>query len=217
MTALMDNAFRLTVRDEAGGSACNKLRRAGMVPGVLYGARKDPVPLSIDERDIVKGLHNTNFFTTIYELALDGKKERAMVRAVQYHPVTDRPIHIDFMRVAKGAKITVRVPVIFNNEELSPGIKNGGVLNVVLHSIDVTCSVDYVPDHFEVDLTGLEIGSGIHLDQINLGEGVSVTHPERDNTIATIAAPTVHKVEAETAPETEEGEATKEDSAETKD
>jgi large subunit ribosomal protein L25 len=213
MTTITADSFRLSVRDKVGGSTSNNLRQQGMIPAILYGAGKENVPLAIDIRDVEKGLHSTGFFTTIYELNVGGTKERAMVREVQYHPVKDRPIHVDFMRVSKGAKISVRVPVVFKNELESPGIKRGGVLNVILHSIDLTCAIENIPDHLEIDLTGLEIGDSIHTDQMKFGEGVMVTHPERDITIATIVAPTVQKVTEEevapeaAAPEEAEGEA----------
>jgi large subunit ribosomal protein L25 len=207
MTTGSAEAFRLTVRDKLGNSACNQMRREGMVPAILYGAGKDCVPLAVDVRDVEKGLHNTGFFTTVYELNVGGEKERAMVREVQYHPVNDRPIHVDFMRVAKGAKVHVRVPVVFKNETESPGIKRGGVLNIVLHAIDMTCAIDSIPDHIDVDLTGLEIGDSIHTDQMKFGEGVAVSHPERDVTIATIVAPTVQKAEQAPSEAASEGEA----------
>ena len=212
MTTATAAAFRLTVRDKFRRSACNNLRQQGMVPAILYGAGKENISLTIDIRDVVKGLNSTGFFTTVYELNIDGTKERAMVREVQYHPVKGRPIHLDFMRVSKGAKVSVRVPVVFQNELESPGIKRGAVLNVILHSIDLTCSIENIPDHIEIDLTGLEIGDSIHTDQMKFGEGVAVTYPERDVTIATIVAPTVQKAEEEVvaeaeAPEAAEGEA----------
>lgn len=204
MTTVTAEAFRLTVRDEMGGSASNILREQGLIPAILYGAGKENVMLTVDIRDVEKGLHNTGFFTTVYELNVGGKKERAMVRDVQFHPVKDRPIHMDFMRVSKGAKISVKVPIVFKNELESPGIKRGGVLNVVLHSIDLTCEIDSIPEHIEIDLTGLEVGDSIHTEQVKFAQGVVVTHPERDVTLATIVAPTVQKaVEEEAAPEAE--------------
>jgi ribosomal protein L25, Ctc-form len=160
-----------------------------MVPGVIYGANKDNVHLAVDPRDIAKGLNTSGFYSKIYELNINGKVERALVREIQFHPVTDRPIHIDFMRISKGAKIHLNIPVTFKNENLCPGIKQGGVLNVVLHSLEVTCDVDSIPEHIEVDLKDLHAGESIHTNQIKLGAGVVVTHPERDNTLATIIAP----------------------------
>lgn len=209
MTAVAAEAFRISVRDKLGGSASNNLREQGLVPAILYGAGKDNIPLSVDIRDVEKGLHNTGFFTTVYELNIGGTKERAMVREVQYHPVKDRPIHIDFMRVSKGAKISVRVPIVFKNELESPGIKRGGVLNVILHSIDLTCAIESIPDHIDIDLAGFEIGDSIHTDQVKFGEGAVVTHPERDVTIATIVAPTVQKAEEEGSAEAAAPEASK--------
>jgi large subunit ribosomal protein L25 len=189
MTAFVSDAFRIQTREKLGGGASRALRREAMVPGVIYGANKDNVHLAVDPRDIAKGLNTSGFYSKIYELNINGKVERALVREIQFHPVTDRPIHIDFMRISKGAKIHLSIPVTFKNENLCPGIKQGGVLNVVLHSLEVTCDVDNIPEHIEVDLKDLHAGESIHTNQIKLGAGVVVTHPERDNTLATIIAP----------------------------
>jgi large subunit ribosomal protein L25 len=184
-----------------------------MVPAILYGAGKENITLAVDIRDVQKGLHSTGFYTKIYELNIGGSKERAMVREVQYHPVNDRPIHVDFMRIAKGAKVHVRVPVVFKNEAESPGLKRGGVLNVVLHAIDMTCEAESIPDHIDIDLAGLEIGDSIHTEQLKFGEGAAVTHPERDVTVATIVAPTVQKAEEEAPAEGAAAEAAPEGEA----
>ena len=189
MTTFVSDAFRIQTREKLGGGASRALRREAMVPGVLYGDNKDNVHLAVDPRDIVKGLNTSGFYSKIYELKLNGKSERAMVREVQFHPVTDRPIHMDFMRVSKGAKIHLNVPVVFKNEDKCPGIKQGGVLNIVLHTLEVTCGVDNIPDNIEVDLKDLHAGASIHTDQIKLGAGVTVRHPERDVTLATIVTP----------------------------
>lgn len=193
MSAVISDAFRLTVRDSIGGGASRALRRQGMVPGILYGSGKENVALSVDPRDIMKGLNTSGFYSKIYEIKVKNAKERVLVRDVQLHPVTDQPMHIDFMRVSKGAKIHLYIPIHFKNEDKCPGLKRGGVLNVVLHSLEVTCSVDNIPDHIEVDLEGLEIGHSIHTDQIQLGDGVVPTHPERDITIVTLLAPSTMK------------------------
>lgn len=213
MSAIVADAFRLEKRIQSGGSASNMLRQKGFIPGILYGAGKDNVMFSVDIRDVEKGLHHTNFYTTLYEISIDGTKERVLVRDVQYHPVTDRPVHIDFVRATKGAKTHVRVPIVFLNEEKSPGIKKGGVLNVVLHALEVTCPVDNIPDHIEIDLSGAEIGHSFHTDQVDLGKGVAPTHPDRDVTIATIVAPTVQKAEETTEAAASEAAAAEESSA----
>ena len=204
MSAIVTDAFRIEARTQQGGSSSNILRQKGFIPGIMYGSGKESVMVSVDIRDVEKGLHHTNFYTTLYQIDVGGVKERVLVREVQYHPVTDRPIHIDFVRVAKGSKTHVRVPIVFLNEDKSPGIKRGGVLNVVLHALEVSCSVDHIPDHIEIDLAGAEIGHSIHTDQVNLGQGVTPLHPERDVTIATVVAPTVQKAETEEAAPTAE-------------
>lgn len=197
MTAVQ--AFPVENRAGTGGGASRSLRRAGYIPAILYGGEKENVALSVDVRHVVKGLNTPGFYTTIFELDVNGKKEQALIRDVQVHPVTDQPLHVDFWRVGKGTKIHVNIPVHFVNEDKCPGMKRGGVLNIVLHTLDVSCFAENIPEAITVDLTGLEIGASIHLDQIDLPKGVAATHPERDNTLATIVAPTVQK-EVEEAP-----------------
>jgi large subunit ribosomal protein L25 len=189
MSAVIADAFRIETRSQTTKSALRAQRLAGKVPGVVYGANKENTMVSVDVRDIEKGLHQTNFYTSLYEVNLGKSPERVMVKEVHYHPVTDVPTHIDFLRVAKGTRLHVKVNITFKNEASSPGLKHGGILNVVLHGLDVTCDVDNIPDHIEVDLAGLNIGDTIHTDTLSLGKGVTLTHPERDVTVATIVAP----------------------------
>ncbi|MDZ4322551.1 MAG: 50S ribosomal protein L25/general stress protein Ctc [Alphaproteobacteria bacterium] len=182
------------LREETGKGAARALRREGRVPAVLYGG-KDLLPahFSLDPIQLDKELHKTGFMSKVFELSLQGKKEKALARAVQFHPVTDRPLHVDFYRITKGAKITVSVPVHFINELASPGIKRGGVLNIINHNLEIIADVDHIPSHIEVDLTGLEIHDTIHLKHLKLPENAVPAHPERDNDIANIVAPTVMK------------------------
>jgi large subunit ribosomal protein L25 len=206
------------LREETGKGAARALRREGRVPAVLYGG-KDLLPahFSLDPIQLDKELHKTGFMSKIFEFSLQGKKEKALARAVQFHPVTDRPLHVDFYRITKGAKITVSVPIQFVNELASPGIKRGGVLNIINHNLEIIADVDHIPSHIEVDLTGLEIHDTIHLKHLKLPENAAPAHPERDNDIANIVAPTVMKQTegaegeaaeaAEAAAATEEGEA----------
>lgn len=203
MTAVQ--AFPVESRAETGGGSSRSLRRTGHIPAILYGGDKGNVALSVDVRHVVKGLDTPGFYTTIFELTVNGQKEQALIRDVQLHPVTDRPLHVDFWRVGKGTKIHVNIPVHFVNEEKCPGIKRGGVLNIVLHTLDVSCFAENIPDAITVDLAGLEIGASIHLDRIGLPKGVAATHPERDNTLATIVAPTVQKEVEEGSAEGAEG------------
>lgn len=181
------------LREGTGKGATRALRREGRVPAVLYGGEEAPAHFSLDPIQLDKELHKTGFMSKVFELPLQGKKEKALARAVQFHPVTDRPLHVDFYRVTKGAKITVFVPIQFINELVSPGIKRGGVLNIINHNLEVVADVDRIPSHIEVDLTGLEIHDTIHLNHLKLPEGVVPAHPERDNDIANIVAPTVMK------------------------
>ena len=212
MTAAPQLDVQLT--EGTGKGATRALRREGRVPAVLYGGEEAPAHFSLDPIQLDKELHKTGFMSKVFELPLQGKKEKALARAVQFHPVTDRPLHVDFYRITKGAKITVSVPLQFTNELASPGIKRGGVLNIINHSLEVVTDVDHIPSHIEVDLTGLEIHDTIHLSHLKLPGSLAPAHPERDNDIANIVAPTVMKKTeeaegeaAEAAAATEEGEA----------
>lgn len=200
------------LRTDTGKGASRALRRSGRVPAVLYGGNDIPVHFSLDPTQLDKALHTKGFLSRIFEFPLNGKKEKALAREVQFHPVTDRPLHVDFLRVSKDAKITVSVPLNFINELESPGIKRGGVLNIILHSLDVSSDIDHIPSSIDIDLTGLEIHDSIHLKDLKLPKGAVAAHPERDTDIANIVAPTVMKKvageEAEEATETtEEAEA----------
>ena len=195
MTGFVSDAFRLELRDNLGGGASRALRRTSMTPGVIYGAGKENTHVSVDPRDIMAGLNTTGFYARLYELNVGKTKERVLVREVQMHPVTDRPIHIDFLRVSKGAKIHVNIPVHFINEDKCPAVKQGGMLNIVLHSLEVTCSVDAIPKEILVDLSGLEMGDSIHTADLTIPNNAVATHPERDITIATLVAPSSVKSE----------------------
>jgi len=198
------------LREGTGKGSARALRRGGRIPAVLYGGKDVPVHFSLEPIQLHKELHQTGFLSKIFEISLNGKSEKALARAVQFHPVTDRPLHVDFLRVSKEGKITVSVPVTFRNEGSSPGIKRGGVLNILLHNLEITSDMDHIPSSIDIDLTGLEIHDTIHLKDITLPEGVVVAHPERDNDIANIVAPTVmrkEEVEEEAAAATAAGEA----------
>ena len=173
-------------RQGSGKGGARAVRREGRVPGTLYGDRMDPQTISVEYRAITQQLHTGHFQSTVFVLDVEGDKTRVIPRAVQLDPVRDFPIHVDFLRLGKDALVTVDVPVRFLNEAASPGLKRGGVLNIVRHEIPVRCPADAIPDHFDVDLTGLEIGDSIHISAINLPEGVRPTITERDFTVATI-------------------------------
>ncbi len=183
-------------RERAGKGPARAARRAGQVPGVIYGAKKDPSLVAIEGKLLNKLLHQGGFFSTLFDVKVDGKIERALARDVQLDPVTDVPVHIDFLRVSATTRVTVEVPVHFLNEDECPGLTEGGVLNVVRHEIELSCRADAIPPHIEIDLSGLDIGDGVHISMVKLPEGVTPTITDRDFTIATIAAPTVVRDEA---------------------
>ncbi len=191
-----------SLRDRAGKGAARAIRREGHVPAVVYGGKQDPASISIEERALVKQINTGKFLSTLYMIEAGGKSVRVIPRDVQFHPVNDRPLHVDFLRLLEGAIIAVEVPVHFTNEEDSPGLKRGGTLNVVRHTVELNVPVDSIPEYLEADLTGLEIGDGIHISSITLPEGVTPTITDRDFTIATVAAPS-----ALLSAEAEEGEA----------
>ena len=193
-------------RERAGKGPARAARRAGRVPGVVYGAKKDPLMITLDPRDIARGLRTGSFLATIYDLNVGGKKERVLPRDVQFDPVTDAPLHVDFLRVSASSQVTVDVPVEFLNEEESPGLKRGGLLNVVRHGIELNCQADSIPQSIQVDLTGLDIGDSVHISMVTLPEGVEPTITDRDFTVATIAAPTVVREEEAEAAAPAEGE-----------
>ena len=173
-------------RGSSGKGGARSQRREGRIPGILYGDKQEPETISVDYRTIYQQIHTGHFQSTIYVLDIEGKKTRVIPRAVQVDPIRDFPIHVDFLRLGKDAHVTVEVPVRFLNEAASPGLKRGGVLNIVRHEIAVRCPADAIPDHFEVDLTGLEIGDSIHISALKLPEGVRPTITKRDFTVATI-------------------------------
>ena len=198
-------ALQAELRERAGKGAARATRRTGRVPAVIYGNKEAPVMISLEPIQLNKELHKPGFFAHIFEINAGGKKERVLARDLQMDPVTDRPLHVDFMRFGKDTKFNVDVVMHFLNEEDSPGLKRGGVLNVVRHEVEFLCSPDNIPEFIEIDLTGLEIGDSIHISALTLPEGVVPTITDRDFTIATIAAPTVAEVEEPTEGEGAEG------------
>ena len=189
-------------REKGGKGAARRERRAGRVPGVIYGDRKEPVMISVDFPEIYKHALSGRFESTMVELDVEGEKIRVLPRDVQLDPVKDLPIHVDFLRLGHGARITVEVPVEYVGEENSPGIRRGGVLNVVRHEVEVWCDALNIPEKIVADISGLDIGDSLHISAVQLPEGVSPYITDRDFTLATIAG-TV----AETpAGEAEEGE-----------
>lgn len=201
------NELTADLRERAGKGAARAARRAGKVPAVVYGGKKGPLMVNLDPREIKKNVDAGVFFSTIYQLKVGGDTERVIPRDIQLHPVKQFPEHVDLLRVTADTRITVEVPVQFLNEDESPGLKRGGVLNVVRYAIEINCGVDNIPQSFELDLTGLEIGDSLHSSALSLPDGVELTITDRDFTIATVAAPTVvAEEEAAEAAEGEEGE-----------
>ncbi len=201
-------AISAEARERAGKGAARAARRAGRVPAVIYGNKETPVLISLDPLELRQQLRRSGFFAHIFEVKVNGDTHRVLARDVQRDPVTDRPLHVDFMRFSAKTRINIDVAVRFINEEESPGIKMGGVLNIVRHAVELLCSPENIPEYLTVDLTGLEMGDGVHISDIELPEGVQPTITDRDFTVATIAAPTILTVEEEEgeAAEGEEGE-----------
>ncbi len=177
------------VRERVGKGAAREARRQGRVPAVIYGDKKDPEPISLEYKTVNMQVQTGNFLNTLYMINVGGNKTRVIPRDIQFDPVRDFPMHVDFLRLAKGATITIEVTVNFINEEECPGLKMGGVLNVVRYAIEVTCPATSIPEQFDADLTGLELGDSIHISAISLPDGVEPTITDRDFTVATIAAP----------------------------
>lgn len=176
-------------RDRAGKGVARATRRENRVPAVIYGGKEPPVLIALERKDIERKVHNPNFFTHLFEIDVDGTKHKVLPRDVQLHPLNDHPIHVDFLRVGEGVTIEVAVPVEFINQEASPGLKRGGVLNIVRHELHLRCPVERIPAHITIDVTGFEVGASIHISHVNLPEGVRPTIAGRDFTIATVTAP----------------------------
>lgn len=195
----MADIFTLSaaIREKGGKGPARAARRDGLVPAIIYGNQEEPLMITVPRRDLELRLAMPGFLIHLLDIQVDGKSHRVLPRDTQLHPVTDVPLHVDFLRYSADRKITVQVPVTFANEEASPGLKMGGVINIVRHEVEVQCTADRIPDGFTIDLTGLEIGDSIHASALVLSEGVAFTITDRDFTIATIAAPSVMPVEEE--------------------
>ena len=186
------------VRAQAGKGAARATRRGGRIPGIVYGGDREPMPISLEPRELSRALARRGFFATLVDLSVDGGVQRALPREVQYHPVTDKPLHVDFMRVAATTRVTVTVPTVFVNHEQSIGLRRGGILNIVRHGIELNCPVEGIPDHLTVSLAGLDIGDSVHISAVTIPEGCRPTITGRDFTIASIAASSAVREEAAT-------------------
>ena len=196
-------------RENTSSGSTNKLRATGFIPAILYGGKDPNQKISIEKKAIRDIVNTDNFLSKVLEIDIDGKKEKVLPREVAYHVVSDDPIHIDFMRIVAGKKIVIEIPVIFINHPESPGLKRGGVLNIVRRKVELKCPAENIPTDITIDLTGTDIGTSIKISFVKLPENVVPTITDRDFVIATVAAPTVMKEPekpAEAATEGAEGE-----------
>ena len=191
ITVLTANA-----RGKVGKGSAREARRQGNIPAVIYGDKKSPIPIVLEKKILERQLSTGGFFNTLFDIDINGELSRVLPRDVQLHPVTDVPEHVDFLRVSAATKVSVEVPVEFIGDDVSPGIKSGGVLNVVRYTVEVSCTPDLIPNTLLLDLSNAEIGDSLHISAVNLPEGVTPTISDRDFTIATIVAPTVVRDEA---------------------
>jgi large subunit ribosomal protein L25 len=194
-------------RERAGKGASRAMRREGRVPAVIYGQKRDPLPIHVEEKALMKLLHGGHFMNSVVMIDLAGEATRTLPKDVQFHPVTDRPLHVDFLRISEHAKVTVAVPIRFVGEDDSRGLRRGGVLNAVRHDLELVCDAAEIPDEVQINLAGLDIGDSLHISQVALPAGTESAITDRDFTIATIVAPSGVKAEAaEAAAAAEAGE-----------
>jgi large subunit ribosomal protein L25 len=184
-------------RERAGKGASRALRREGRVPAVIYGEKKEPVSVHVEEKLLTKMLSTGHFMNSVIMVEVGGKPNRTLPKDVQFHPVSSRPIHVDFVRIGEHAQVHVNVPVRFVDEEDAPGIKRGGVLNVVRHELELVCDAARIPNEISISLAGLEIGDAIHISSVSLPEGSRSAIDDRDFTVATVVAPSAMKAEEE--------------------
>ena len=196
------------IRNNTGKGSARAARRAGRIPAIIYGEKKDTISIDIEEREYKKLMNQSGIFSRLLDISVEGKSNTVLTRDIQFHPVSENPLHVDFLRIGKGSNINVSVPVSFINEELSPGLKTGGVLNTVRFELELECPADNIPDKIEINLEGLVVGDSIHISSVTLPDGVKPTITDRDFTIATIAQPT--KMVETSVEETEESDETAE-------
>jgi len=184
-------------RDRAGKGASRAMRREGRVPAVVYGNKEEPLAIHVEEKALVKMLSTGHFMNSVVMIDHPGGQARTLPKDVQFHPVTDRPLHVDFLRISEHSKVTVAVPIRFTGEETSRGLKRGGVLNAVRHELELTCDAAEIPDEIEIDLSALDIGDSLHISAVALPRGTESAITDRDFTIATIVPPSGMKADAE--------------------
>ena len=203
--------LKATKRDNLSSGSNNKLRAKGLIPAILYGGKDQNQNISVSKKDFSSIINSETFLSKVLELDIDGKKEKVIPREVAFHVVSEEPIHIDFMRIVSGKKIILEIPVKFINHPDSPGLKRGGVLNIVRRKVELKCPAENIPDEIVVDLAGTDIGTSIKISSVKLEENIVPTISDRDFVIATVASPTVIKepekpAEGDTAAEGAEGE-----------
>ena len=206
------NNLKAIKRENTSSGSNNKLRSEGLVPAILYGGKEANKNISIEQKDIKNLIHSDTFLSKVLDLEVDGKKEKVIPRDIAFNVVTEEPIHIDFMRIVSGKKIILEIPVKFINHPDSPGLKRGGVLNIVRRKVELKCPAENIPDEIIIDLAGTDIGTSIKISSVKLPENVIPTITDRDFVIATVASPTVMKepekpAEGEEVAEGAEGEA----------
>lgn len=184
------------VRESVGKGTARAVRRENQVPAVIYGDKKAPITISLDANLLARYVNKAGFFTHLFDIEIEGKKHRVLPRDAQFDPVSDRALHVDFLRVSSSTKVRVQIPVHFTDQDKSPGLKRGGTLNIVHHELEVLCSPGQIPEAFTISLDGYQIGAAVHLSAIKLPAGVSLTTHEKDFTIATVAAPSAVRSEA---------------------
>jgi len=198
-------------RERAGKGASRAMRLEGRVPAVVYGNKQEPISIHVEEKALVKILNTGHFMNSVIMIeGAAGEAIRTLPKDVQFHPVSDRPLHVDFLRIGEHTTVHVNVPVVFTDEEKAPGIKRGGVLNIVAHELELIVDAADIPDQITISLDGLDVGSSIHISDVALPAGAQVAHAETDFTVATIVAPSALKsTEGDTeTPAEGEGEAT---------
>lgn len=210
---MSDIVLKIGVRENTGTGGARAARREGLVPGVIYGGERGSVAISFKENELIRAMKRGNLLAHMIDIEHDGERQPVITREIQFHPVTDQALHVDVLRVEKNTRIDVEIPVHFINEEASPGLKRGGTLNVVRHSVEVNCPAGSIPEELIADLTGLEINDSMHISAIPMPNGVKPTISDRDFTVATIGAKmkkeeeiVVEEVAADEVPTTEQEE-----------
>jgi len=194
-TKMAQAELNALARDRVGKGAARELRRNKQIPAVIYGDKQSPLAIAIEYKEAMKRIHAGGFLSSLLTIDIDGKKHKVIPRDYQLNPVSDKAEHIDFLRIGKNTILTLEIPVNFINEEESPGLKRGAVLNIVRHTVEINCPATAIPENFEIDLTDTDVGDALHMSMIKLPEGASPTITDRDFTIATIAAPSALRSE----------------------